>query len=373
MDFLNQTHFIERLQFFNGQRLFANDLQGLEAFNREMRWLHNKSLHQPGIGNGFAVAGKKGDREVTIGPGYATDAEGREIVLTQSVVEPVPPVAGEDDGSPALFDLTVSYPNDADLEETERRDGICRQPGGTIRLKEEPVFCWVRLDENGQPKEAKQKQEILTGMRIVLARAEVLNCQLHKDISIAQRLNARPAKQPYICCGMVRPQWRPWEIAPPDPETLASAIVERGRAAFMFPVILPIGLQAEIDTTQCRFLTTPCYSARISGQRVQQFSNQEMTFTFLVDGLLQITNPRPNQFTAQVLLIAQWLRTRMIEEDTPLFTFRGRAIQLKALVETIASESFRKELKSLDLTQEMQKIIDDRFSDWQLIWMGVEG
>jgi hypothetical protein len=43
------------------------------------------------IGNGFAVAGKKGDREVTIGPGYAIDAEGREIVLTQDQVEPVPP------------------------------------------------------------------------------------------------------------------------------------------------------------------------------------------------------------------------------------------------------------------------------------------
>jgi hypothetical protein len=113
MDFLNETRFIERLQFFNGQRLFASDLQGIEAFNREMRWLHNKSLHQPGIGNGFAVAGKKDDREVQIGPGYAIDALGREIVLTQTQVEPVPPVAGEEDGTAALFDLTVSYPDDS--------------------------------------------------------------------------------------------------------------------------------------------------------------------------------------------------------------------------------------------------------------------
>ena len=59
MENLLERRFIERLQFFNGQRLFASDLQGLEAFSRGMRWLHNKSLHQPGIGNGFAVAGKK--------------------------------------------------------------------------------------------------------------------------------------------------------------------------------------------------------------------------------------------------------------------------------------------------------------------------
>src|SRR5262252_2770057 len=124
MSILDETRFIERLQFFNGQRLFASDLQGIEEFNREMRWLHNKSLHQPGIGNGYAVTGKKGDREVTIGPGYAIDALGREIVLGQDQIEPVPPVAGESDGSPVSYDLTVSYPPDADLEEAETRDGI---------------------------------------------------------------------------------------------------------------------------------------------------------------------------------------------------------------------------------------------------------
>ena len=100
MSILDQTRFIERQQFFNGQRLFKDDLQTLEVFNREMRWLHNKSLHQPGIGNGFAVTGKKGDREVTIGPGYAIDREGREIVLIRDQIEAVPPTAGEPDGTP---------------------------------------------------------------------------------------------------------------------------------------------------------------------------------------------------------------------------------------------------------------------------------
>src|SRR5574342_507094 len=100
MGVLEETRFVERLQFFTGQRLFATDLQAIEAFNREMRWLHNRSLHQPGVGKGFAVSGKRGDREVYIGPGYAMDADGREIVLTEAKTEPVPPVAGETDGSP---------------------------------------------------------------------------------------------------------------------------------------------------------------------------------------------------------------------------------------------------------------------------------
>ena len=56
MGILDETGFVERPAFFNGQRLFDSDLQALEAFNREMRWLHNQSLHQPGIGRGLAVS-----------------------------------------------------------------------------------------------------------------------------------------------------------------------------------------------------------------------------------------------------------------------------------------------------------------------------
>ena len=77
---------LERLQFFNGQRLAAADLQSIDDFNRQMRWLHNQSLHQPGVGSGYAISGKKGDREVTVQPGYAIDSSGREIGLTEAVV-----------------------------------------------------------------------------------------------------------------------------------------------------------------------------------------------------------------------------------------------------------------------------------------------
>jgi hypothetical protein len=367
MNFLNQTRFIERLQFFNGQRLFATDLQGLEAFNREMRWLHNKSLHQPGIGNGLAVSGKKGDREVTIGPGYAIDAEGHEIVLTQSVAEPVPPVAGEEDGRPALFDLTISYPDDAFLEETERREGICRQPGGVIRLQEEPVFCWVRLKESGQPLDDQLKSEIAAGMRIVLARAEVLNCQLDKDISIAQRLSARPAKQPYVCCGTAEPDWQPWMIATFEPEGILADREALNRLRIC-PFISPVGLQAEIDTSQCRFLTAPCYSARISGPRIKQITTSSdagpqvfvagQTFTIVIDGLVQIINPLPNKFTVQILLLVQLLLPATDSGEINLAPLAGRGAAKRQVSQ---------------LEEALQKFIKDNFSDWHLVWMGVEG
>ena len=115
MPIIGSTQFLERIQFFNGERLFASDLQALEAFNREMRWLHNLSLHQAGVGSGFQVVGNVGDRQVTIAPGYAIDCCGREIILTEPQLLPIPPIADNGSGGSVFYDLTVSYPDDTEL------------------------------------------------------------------------------------------------------------------------------------------------------------------------------------------------------------------------------------------------------------------
>lgn len=333
MGILEETRFIERLQFFNGQRLFASDLQGLEAFNREMRWLHNRSLHQPGIGNGFAVYGKKGDREIKIKPGYAIDSLGREIVLTETWIEPVPPVAGEEDGKSVFYDLTVSYPDDTNLEEAETREGICL-PRGVVRLREGPVLCWVRLkrDDKGNlhVKDPKLQNDVKDGLKIVLARAEVLNCQLDKDLSIAERRSARPAKQPYIACGTVKPAWKlddNWVGKSSDTK---------------LPTVISRELTAEIKTDSAGFITTPCYSARILGSRIRKTSQGTSSeASFVVDGLLNIVEPQPTSFKISVLLIIQAL------------TGDG-SIDI-----------------NFDLAQNNSNI--NRLSDWEVVWMGIEG
>lgn len=316
MGIVDETRFVERFQFFNGQRLLASDLQGVETFNREMRWLHNLSLHQPGIGSGFAVAGKKGAREVQIGPGYAIDAQGREIVLTQAKVEPVPPVAGEGSNKPAFFDLTVSYPGDADLEEAEIRQGICCPPG-VVRLREEPVFCWVRLrgeDKNFRPQIPRLEREIREGMRIVLARAEVLDCQLNRDLSVAQRRSARPAKQPYIACGRYEGVW---EIIS-DPN-LPSEILR---------------LNAQVSTASAGFLTKPCYAARIDGTRPLKFMIAG-TPHYIFDITLYIDESTPSGFNAFALILI----IPELKGATPVGT----------------------------------EITAETFKDWHIVWMGIEG
>ena len=46
---------VQRVAFFPGQRLTAADLTALERRQRELRWLHNRSLHPWGVASGFSL------------------------------------------------------------------------------------------------------------------------------------------------------------------------------------------------------------------------------------------------------------------------------------------------------------------------------
>jgi len=296
MSFIRDTRSVEQQNFFNGQRLFADDMQGIEAFNREMRWLHNQSLHQPGIGNGFAVAGKKGDREVTVGPGYAIDDRGREIVLTRDRVLPVPPVAGEGSG-PKRYLLTVAYPDDAGLEVVEMRQGICADPGAT-RLRIEPVFCWQPLNPDGTPRTGAH--EIVIGRQLTLAEIAVKDCKLASDVSIVTRRNAKPVTQPYIFAGEQDPtDWKPW-IGPSanSPENEFTA------AAASSPLRFISGFEAWIDTSEAGFLSRPEYFCRLDGIRLfqVQLDIEGPPALYALDGMVHIADATESGFLARVLV-----------------------------------------------------------------------
>jgi hypothetical protein len=77
---------LERLNYFNGQRLEASDFRLEQSYHmRVRRWL-NKSLYTRGIAKGLEVVVKEGDsHRVVVSPGLALDAEGREIILLEAV------------------------------------------------------------------------------------------------------------------------------------------------------------------------------------------------------------------------------------------------------------------------------------------------
>ncbi len=293
MPIIGTARFTERIKFFDGQRLFASDLQDLEQFNREMRWLHNQSLHQAGVASGYAVSGNKDDREVTIQPGYAIDSSGREIVLTQPEVLQVPPVANDGQGNPVYYDLTVSYPDDLLLKETETRDGICASRSA-VRLREKPVFCWVELVSTNDPpgpsalsaarqaKLAAMNKDVESGARIRLARAEVLNCKLNQKLSAAERRNAKPSMQPFLSAGRTGNDNK-WTA-----ET----------SGFGIKVTL------KVDTKSARFRTTPRYFAHVVGDRQVQLIINNKPVTMVLDGFGQVVDASEVGFNFSLLIPA---------------------------------------------------------------------
>jgi hypothetical protein len=223
---------LERPAFFDGQRLTADDLADALAYERELRWLHNRSLHGWGIATGYPVTGARGARSAIVGPGYALDCAGRDLVLEDARELPVPAVAG-----PAPWHLVVSYAPDDELA-AEHRAGSCGTEGA-VRLFDAPALRWI--DASG-----KSKEQVRPGLDLILATAEVRGCRLARDVSLAHRSPlVRP--QPYVFAGQTssdRTRWRRWE----DGGDL-------------------VGLVTTVSTAAAGFRSTPTYQARLAGSR----------------------------------------------------------------------------------------------------------
>jgi len=266
---------IERVTFFTGQQLTEKDFSALQQANRELRWLHNRSLHSWGIGIGLDVTGERGDSAVTVGPGYGVDCLGREIILTAPQTMPVPAVAHGSDvvsrdpaSAAAVYYLVAAYQEDTDQKVAERRPGVC-VPEGTVRLSEEPCLAWRRPE---------QLQE---GFELILAQAWIQNCRLSRPLSMAPRRYARPAHQPYIAAGQTdqeKTSWIPWVVSAQT-----------------------VGVLTQVDTSAARFRTTPRYSAHVVGERLLSGTVGAAAPIMLV-GFPAVAAATPAGFTLQVLL-----------------------------------------------------------------------
>jgi hypothetical protein len=256
---------LERITFFTGQRLTAPDLAALQRAHRELRWLHNRSLHGWGIGIGLAVTGERGDSAVTVEAGYGIDCLGREIILTEPRVRTVPAVAAAPGGGEAMYFLVAVYLGDEDQEVSERRPGVCL-PEGTVRLTEEPRLDWRKPD---------QLQE---GRELILAQAWIQNCHLSRPLSLAARRYARPAQQPYIAAGQTTTGETPWTWWTVGAQQL--------------------GVTVKVDTRTARFRSTPRYMAHVAGDRY--LANPPGPLVAV--GLTGLTDATPDGFSLQVLL-----------------------------------------------------------------------
>jgi len=157
---------LERLNYFNGQRLQAGDFKLEQDYHmRVRRWL-NRSLYTAGIAMGLEIYPVAGAPRVRVSPGLAIDPLGREIILLEAREVPVM----HDIGLGAQFAgsyIVIRYSE----ELIAQQDANCSPAsncgdkaatGGPSRVLAEPVIeCVPDL-----PQEASGK--VLLG-RVVLA------------------------------------------------------------------------------------------------------------------------------------------------------------------------------------------------------------
>jgi hypothetical protein len=302
---------LSRVAFFDGQRLAAGDLNDAAAVQRELRWLHNRSLHSWGIGLGFAVSGAKGERQVLIGPGYALDAVGREIILTEPVAKAVPARA-----ELSTYYLVAAYPNDSELTVLERQAGECNTDGA-VRLQERAAIYWKRQGE----------QRVESGIEIVLAQALVQNCQLDAPLSVQQRRTARPPQQPYVAAGATsagETTWQPWTVELSGKKEV-------------------IGVTTKVDTTSGQFGALPHYQAQLRGQR------------YFVDPAPDVPN---------VLLVGTEFTS---DAGRDAFTF---SILLPIGLTAGMDASIRVNHPDVVRTDRLLNLVN---TNWSVVWVGVEG
>jgi len=76
---------IERLSYFNGQRLEADDLRLEQEYHLRIQRLLMKSLFSPGVADGFEVSPIEDGKKVVVLPGVALDDLGRAIILVNPI------------------------------------------------------------------------------------------------------------------------------------------------------------------------------------------------------------------------------------------------------------------------------------------------
>lgn len=254
---------LKRITYFNGQRLTAGDLTDAQVSTREMRWLHNRSLHGWGIATGLQVSGSVGDRAVTVSPGYGIDCLGREIILGSPATVATP--ASFARGAEVQFYLVASWLDDADQSVTQKRDGAC-SGNGAVRLSDTPLLAW------------RSQQDLQEGLELILALVWVQNCRISRAISATARRYARLAQQPYIASGQAAATDLTWTLWTSGQQVL--------------------GWQAQVDTSGAQFGATPQYFAQLEGERYLGVPPGPL----LAVAFAAAANPRADGFTFQVLL-----------------------------------------------------------------------
>jgi hypothetical protein len=137
---------VERLHYFDGQRLVARDLELEQRYFIEVRRMLNRGLYAPGVVDGLEPS-KVDGRHVRVSHGLALDPAGREVILLSDTTLTAPsrlptsPLGG--------YFLVIQYGEETQPgTRADCREGVGTTPPDLIR--ETPHLAWTETWPNQQ-------------------------------------------------------------------------------------------------------------------------------------------------------------------------------------------------------------------------------
>ncbi len=98
---------IQRPNYFTSQFLVEADFNEEQAYHRDMRLRHNRSLHEWGVVEGLNVS-QTGGKQIAVSEGMAINSQGQEIVILQD--SPLPDTISLDGlDLNTTIEITISY------------------------------------------------------------------------------------------------------------------------------------------------------------------------------------------------------------------------------------------------------------------------
>jgi hypothetical protein len=231
---------IERLRFWQGQRLRSRDFRDQAVYEAMLRWWHNRALHIAyGVRYGFEVSLEEDDgviAAVEVGCGLAYDCFGRELILQAPQRVRLPDFAEP----PARLTLLARYKESGEFLSKGEVPAGCANPAET------PVFSW----------KTSQRIEAEDGVPIARLTYETADeserLPALDDTFRAPRVRA--LSRPRINSGNTAPGHTAWELWSERVSSMGGNAVNRA-----------LGVQVTIDTSAAGFTETPCYFAWLQG------------------------------------------------------------------------------------------------------------
>ncbi len=278
----------DQVTYRDGQLLSALDMGNDQQRDDRLRRLHMRYLHDTwGIAVGFEVTQiiqteggiasvDSGGTGVSVGPGYAADHWGRDILLPNPPLSlSIPKVDGR-----ASFVLTMSYQDDSAFRNRTELENVCLNSGFDLR-HERPVFAW------------KRPAAVRFGSQIPLVQINILDGIIQGELDFRVRRYTQPFVRPHMAWGATekrRSGWKVWT----------------GKDGNFLGLAEKQGLEVKVDTSDAGFTKNPFYFAILDRSADEKQNNSansdavDMESTLFLDGLRFITDADREGFTYRI-------------------------------------------------------------------------